>query len=231
MNSLYPINLYDYGGWWWASTNNQQIIEPLLIYPIIELDTTVPPAGMCVPVSNVEVMVTDSGCATVTWDGFPNYTSVTLHYGPVNLPVSAWTSVDVTELTMYQICDFNHDIPRYGVQLKAYCDKQEMPWSEPVYFNTPSDTGSGGSEGIASPTLLSAQTFLQPNPARDEVTVSSSFNLKRIELHDAAGILVYSELAAGHTTTIDVGFLRSGTYIVTIHTHDGITHKRLVVSR
>ena len=227
-------NLFDpFGdkGWWWASTNNLQTLYPLLIYPIVEVDTTVPPVDMCVPVSNVEVMVADTSCATVTWDGFPNYTAVTLRYGPANQPMASWTPVDVTDLTMYQICDFNHDLPRYGVQLKAVCDKKEMPWSEPVYFYTPADTGSGGPEGIAAPTRLSEQTFLQPNPASDAVTISSSFNLSRIELHDAAGILVYSEATAGHMTTIDIGFLRSGTYIVTIHTHDGITHKRLIVTR
>ena len=63
------------------------------------------------------------------------------------------------------------------------------------------------------------------------MTISSAFILKRIELHDAAGVMVYSEPACGHKTTTGIDFLRNGTYIVTIETHLGTTYKKLLVQR
>ena len=94
------------------------------------------------------------------------------------------------------------------------------------------DTSSGGqgTEGVEE-TMLSRLTFLAPNPARDEVTVTSSFSLSRIEIHDLQGVMVFSEPVSGHDVTLPLDFLRSGTYIVSIHTHNGTTHKRLAVAR
>ena len=198
----------------------------MIVYPIIEVDTTVPPAGYCIPVGNVEATAGIT-TATVTWDYFPNYTSVFLRYGLANTPLSLWTEVNVTDQTIFTLTDLEPSC-RYGVRLQAECEKgNPMEWSETVYFLLEHDTTTS----IATPTPLSEQTFLQPNPAHDEVTVTSSFNMSRLELHDASGVMVYSELVSGHETVLNIGFLRSGTYIVTIHTHNGITHKQLVVTR
>ena len=95
-------------------------------------------------------------------------------------------------------------------------------WSRPLVFRTKVGIGKVDAD---------TDVRLQPNPARDKVTVSSSFGLLHIEIHDAAGVLVYSEAATGHQKTIGIGSLRSGTYIVTVQTHAGITHKKLAVQR
>ena len=199
--------------------------EVSLIYPIIEVDTTVPPEGSCIKVGNVEVFPSGTS-ATVTWDNFPNYTSVIISYGPCNVPQSLWDSVNVTGMTFYALTGLNPS-SCYNVRMKAVCDKQEMPWSTPVRFYSGTDTS--GNESVSGPTILSAQTFIQPNPASNEVSISSSFNLSRIEIHDASGILVYSEQAVGHQKTINIGFLHNGTYFVTIQTYFGTTHKKLIV--
>lgn len=200
-----------------------RVVGSLIIYPIIEVDTTVPPEGSCQPVANVEATVSGT-TATITWDDFPNYTAVTLRYGFINQPADTWTAIDVTGSSLYTLHDLEPTI-RYGVSLQAYCKKDEMPWSEDVYFMTGIDTTTS----INPTTLLAAQTFVQPNPARDRVRVSSSFGLKQIEIHDVTGMLVYSERATGHDVWVDVGILRPGSYIVTIQTHNGTTHKRLIV--
>ncbi len=214
--------------WKWKDNPEGQSV---MIYPIIEVDTTVPPRSACDPMSNIQV--TTSGLsATVTWDGFPNYSRILLRYGRINEPQSQWREEDVTGNTLYTLTGLQ-PVSFYGVTLKAECDtsKKETPWSEPVTFYVASDTSGGGTEGIDGATLLSQLTFLQPNPARDEVTVTSSFNLSAIDIWTADGVMVYHGNRAGHDATVDVSWLRAGTYIMAIHTHNGTTHKRLVIAR
>ncbi len=206
--------------------------QSVMIYPIIEVDTTVPPEWACDPIANVQV-TTAGTSATVTWDGFPNYSRVLLRYGKRTQPQSQWREEDVTGNTLYTLTDLD-PVSFYSVSLKAECDtsKKETPWSEPVTFYVGTDTSGGGTEGIkGGETLLSRLTFLQPNPAQDEVTVTSSFNLTAIDIWTADGVMVYHGERSGHDTSVDVSWLRAGTYIVTIHTHNGTTHKRLLIAR
>ena len=202
-----------------------------LIYPIIEVDTTVPPAWACDTIQNVQATVSGTS-ATVTWDGFPNYSSTVLRYGLRNEPQSQWREVDVTGSTLHTLTGLSPSFI-YGVSLKAECNtsKKETPWSAPLYFYVPTDTTGGGTQGVEGTTALSRLTFLQPNPAREEVMVTSSFNLSAIDIWTADGVMVYHGERSGHDAVIDVSWLPAGTYIVAIHTHDGTTHKRLLIAR
>ena len=243
INACYPVNLIQKGigstmrpntmtayptdQWWWAHSSVDHDLCPLLIYPIIQVDTTLPPPDLCDSIRNVQVINTDS-TAIVTWDNFPNYSSVYIKYGYGS--TNLWQTIDVTGNTSYTITNLEPG-RRYGVTMKAECEisKKETPWTEPIYFFTGSGTTAieEGPQNPASP--LAAQTFLQPNPAHSNTTVSSFFNLRRIEIIDIHGVRVYSEPIHGHRVTIPLDGLRSGTYIVAIHTHDGTTHKKLIV--
>lgn len=196
-----------------------------LIYPIIEVDTTVPPEGSCVQVANLEVPIVDSGCAVVTWDDFPNYTRIYVQYGPIAVPPHQWTTVEVEDSTFCRICGFDN-AGRYGVRVKAECDKVQTDWTEPVYFYS---VGHNDNPSESVPTVLSANTFLMPNPARDMVVVSSSFSMKNIDIYSAHGILVYSEHPVSHRQEISLEGLPAGTYLVVIDTFGGTTHKKLVI--
>ena len=95
----------------------------------------------------------------------------------------------------------------YGLTMKAMCDtcKKETPWSELLYFYSGVDTTSGIEGGE---TLLSRMTFLQPNPARDEVLVTSSFNLLSVDIWTVDGVMVHHQAVSGHDVTVDaVGHL------------------------
>ena len=168
----------------------------------------------------------------VTWTGFPHYSSLRLRYGYINQEESQWQEVDVTGDTVYFITGLESG-RMYGVSLKAYCDfyEWEMPWSTPVTFYVADTSSGGGTDGVEAPTLLSQLTFLQPNPAQDKVTVTSSFNLTAIDIWTADGVMVYHGDKSGHDAVLDVSYLRAGTYIVAIHTHNGTTHKKLQIVR
>lgn len=196
----------------------------LLVYPIVEVDTTVPPADACPPVANIEAVVSGN-TATVTWDDFPNYSTIHLNYGPCNVPQSQWTTVDVSGDSHYTLTDLNHSTC-YRMRLSAKCsEKAETPWSSPITFYTGQDTTITGIQ----PTILSQLTFLAPNPAHSEFVVTSSFNLQEIDIWNVNGICVHHQSITGHQATVSVDFLRPGTYIVAIRTHNGTTHKTLLI--
>ena len=203
----------------------------MLVYPIVEVDTTVPPADVCPPVANVETVVSGT-TATVTWDDFPNYTHVELAYGPCNVPQSYWQTVEVADNTLYTLTGLNPGAC-YKVCIRAYCeaDKDDTPWSTPLTFFTGTDTTDTHDTTGIQTSILSQLTFLVPNPASTKVTVSSSFSLQEVDIWNVDGIWVHHQSVSGHQATIDVSVLRPGTYIVAIRTHNGTTHKRLVISR
>lgn len=203
-------------------------LSPGIIYPIIEVDTTVPPEGYCPTVAGLAVMTADSGCVMVTWDAFPNYSGYTLQYGPANVPTDSWTSVEVGDSTFYRICGLS-TAGLYGVRIKAECDKNETNWSNTVSFYSSGIPVDPGDTTAAVPTALSAYTFLSPNPAHESVWVSSSFGLQNIDIYNAQGLLVYSSHASGHRTEVPLEGLPAGTYIMAITTFNGTTHKKLLI--
>ena len=160
-----------------------------------------------------------------------NYSSVQLCYGPCNLPQSQWATVEVTDNSHYTLTGLAETVC-YKIKVRAFCDtsKTETPWCSPITFYTGHDTTDTDTTGIHT-TALSQFTFLVPNPAKDEVTISSSFGLREIDIWSVDGVCVHHQASYGHRATVDIGFLRAGTYIVAIRTHNGTTHKKLLVQR
>jgi hypothetical protein len=131
---------------------------------------------------------------------------------------------------MLHVCGLD-TMQTYYARVRAFCDtsKIETAWSEWVSFGFPH---TDPPQGIAAePTVLDRYTNIRPNPAADVVTVASELGLRRIEIHNARGILVYSEPAGSSATTIDLRGWPSGQYLVRIETPSGATTKRLVVAR
>lgn len=200
----------------------------MLVYPIIEVDTTMAPVNLCPPISNVQVS-TSSTTATVTWDNYPYYSSMLLSYGQCNVPQNQWQTVDISDRSLYVLSGLEPQAC-YKLKMKALCDtcKKETEWSEPISFYT--TDGGDDSLGIANePTALAQFTFISPNPARHEIVVNSGFNLQEIDIWTLDGVWVHHQSIVGHQATVPIDFLRPGTYIVAIHTHEGTTHKKLLV--
>lgn len=186
-----------------------------------------------------------SGSATVTWyhvdEGITYDVRLTSGDGSVDMVVSTTdTSFTFDGLPMNRY---------YSVQVRKQCHYATSnydttvysPWTSAASFLLGEDTtGTGGggidtigvdTTGVVGGTLLAQYTYVVPNPARDEVRVASSFSLKEIEIWTVDGVLVYSGSAVGHEATVDVSWLRAGIYVIAVRTHEGMTHKRLVVAR
>ena len=200
-----------------------------LIYPIILVDTTVPPTSACGPVENVEVPVVGISDATVTWDAFPNYTRAQVQYGSISLPTSQWSILETTDALM-RLEGLNTDFPRLGVRVRGICDEAReggvmTEWSDIVYFNLLPDTNAS----IEKPQGSQLHIVLQPNPSSGEVVITSLPLLQSIDIWNDRGILVYSEAATGPRVELNLSDLPAGAYLVTIHTAGGITTKKLLL--
>jgi hypothetical protein len=68
-----------------------------------------------------------------------------------------------------------------------------------------------------------------PNPAKNIVTVQSSFKVKEIEIHNALGQVVLRKQGNQNIETIDVSNLQSGAYIVRIKTQRGFANKKILI--
>ncbi|TNE59780.1 MAG: PKD domain-containing protein [Bacteroidetes bacterium] len=79
--------------------------------------------------------------------------------------------------------------------------------------------------------FLERQTLVFPNPATDEAWVAAgSLRLERIEIYNALGRLVDSQLPTGlHTTHLHTAGWSPGIYTLRVYTDKGVVSKRLVV--
>lgn len=198
-----------------------------LIYPIVEMDTTLPPADMCVGVEGIQASLSGD-CLTISWDHWPRYTSVQLRYGPITVAQSEWDTIEVSSGATHTLCGLDTTVSHYGISLRAYCASADdtTDWSQLIWFPMEQTPGAA-IDGPQTP--LSASVALSPNPASGTVHVSSHHLLRRIEMVNARGITVYSEPASGHEASVSLDRLPAGLYLVSVQTSSGTATQRLVV--
>ena len=208
-----------------------------LIYPLIEIDTTVPPTFLCEPVQNFQATVLDtgSGCVFFTWDDFLHYTYCEVQYYAIQQGFPSAVDTVVEGANMLHLCGLD-TMMTYYARIRAFCDtsKIETDWSNWVSFSFPhTDPPSPPDppQGVDEPSVLDQFTHVLPNPAADKVTVMSELGLRRIEVYNARGILVYSEPVGYSQASIDLRGWPAGQYMMLIETRQGKTAKRLVVVR
>jgi hypothetical protein len=99
-----------------------------------------------------------------------------------------------------------------------------------LYYDNNSHNGedAGGNSGL-SDVNVSHLVSVHPNPAKDIVTVQSSFKVKEIEIHNALGQVVLRKQGSQNIETIDVSNLQSGAYIVRIKTQRGFANKKILI--
>ena len=85
--------------------------------------------------------------------------------------------------------------------------------------------------GAGEVSLKDRFTGVMPNPAAGKARVVSSFGMSLVEVFDLNGAAVLTRRTEGLYTDIDVSRWPAGTYLVRIHTPQGVATKKLVVSR
>jgi hypothetical protein len=106
----------------------------------------------------------------------------------------------------------------------------------PIFAETDSTLGDGINFDTNDSTDMSLYNAtvdrysnVYPNPAKDIVTVQSSFKVREIEIHNALGQVVLRKEGNQNIETIDVSNLQSGTYIVRIKTQRGFANKKILI--
>ena len=214
------INYQISPGPWYVNLNDVP-----LVFPIIRVDTTVPPPDYCPPVENLQVLTAGDSCVDVSWDAFINHQfGYEVQYGPRSMPMGNWQSV-FPNLNFAHICDLDPTF-LYGLRVRPYCDedKSEGEWSEVVYFRP--TVGA-----TLEPSELSKHTSVAPNPATESVRVESDYVIMAVDVYDAVGQHVWNIPVHGRHTEIDLNGLSAGFYHLMITTSNGTTAKRLVVTR
>jgi hypothetical protein len=106
----------------------------------------------------------------------------------------------------------------------------------PIFAETDSTLGDGLNFDTNDTTDMSLYNAtvdrysnVYPNPAKDIVTIQSSFKVREIEIHNALGQVVLRKQGSQNIETIDVSNLQSGAYIVRIKTQRGFANKKILI--
>ncbi len=170
-----------------------------MIFPIIEVDTTVPPPDYCPAVSNLQVARDETGCVVATWDAFVNHTNgYEIQYGLRTQDYDQWQTV-FSSTNFAQVCDLNPVLGYGPVGI------EDEPSSD-----------------------LARHTRVAPNPAKDAVTVSSDYVILGLDLYDLQGRHLLNDNLGSREATLDLSALPEGTYILQVSTPAGTTTKRIV---
>jgi hypothetical protein len=99
----------------------------------------------------------------------------------------------------------------------------------PIFAETDSTLGNDSTDMSLYDVNVDRYSNIYPNPAKDIVTVQSSFKVREIEIHNALGQVVLRKEGSQNIETIDVSNLQSGAYIVRIKTQRGFANKKILI--
>ena len=88
---------------------------------------------------------------------------------------------------------------------------------------------NGSPQNIAT---ASSESFeLYPNPATNNVKITSTASIQQVEVISNNGAVVLSQYVNGNNASINVQNLKNGIYAVRIRTDRGTSVQRMAVSR
>lgn len=192
------------------------------IFPIIDT-SSYEPDTLCSAPSSLGIMSLSSQSVMISWDGGSG-DMWELRVAPDgSLPeVGAATICNSTVATLSGL---EHG-QWYCAWVRTICDSATVsPWSDQLRFFVPSDTTQ--QQDIAD--IVSRNTHVVPNPAKDVVSVISSFRISSIEVWTIDGRLAVRHDVDGLSSTMDISSLPKGSYILRILTNNGFSYKKLVV--
>lgn len=175
------------------------------------------------------------GCPTFLWNRIEQQNLYEVAYGPADQNPDDYRSI-TTEFDRLVIRDTLVPTTIYAARCRArihhVCAIHDTmvwsAWTDTIQFslNTPDTTGTEGIKPNAGEYL---GLTLLPNPASGLVSVTSSYRMEHIAVYDLQGHLLIEQPAKGESTTLDVGHLPQGVYVLTVYTTAGTATKRLLV--
>ena len=187
------------------------------------------PGRSCVMPTGLHVVAVDSAMVSLAWDA-GTASAWQVERGMCDLGMSNAQTV-TTQAPTLTVADLPFGNAWYWARVRVVCDTDFWSdWTDTVRFYVPNQhTGGGPDDTTQAINLVEQYTYLMPNPARDEVTVASSFRVKAVELYGSDGKLLQRQEVNAVGTTLSLEGLPAGIYFVRVRTSAGVTTKRLVV--
>ena len=192
--------------------------EYYFVWPILEIDSS---TIICPEISGLDATLM-AGCLNCTWTGDPGHVQWQISYSTTPGNPDQGTFINSSANYWFHCFD---DSATYYIYVRGYCnnEKKWSAWSDSLVYSPQ------GVNGLQEATQLDKQTRIFPNPATSIVTVTCGYELKQIDIVSAQGQLVATTPQHGYSAAIDVSALPRGTYLLSIHTANGLAAKRLVV--
>lgn len=191
-----------------------------LLFPIVKLRCVAPRLSL--------VERNDDGSATLAWRQYDTPETYQFAFGEYDMGPEGATLLSTTD-TIHHVSGLTDGV-HYGAWVRKACRFTTAGYDTLVWSNWSNGVDfylHDNPEGINSAVARNG-VRLYPNPADDEMTVQSRYNLELIELHDMIGSTVYSIRANGHQVTLPLEHLHAGPYIVTVQTGNATTHLKLI---
>ena len=208
--------------------NNDTLIRVpyFFIFPIIDTSENGDWQPECRAASELGTVYVNKDIAVLRWNGGGNATSWELMLTPDGSePDTDNLILCTSDVTTVEGLD---TATWYTARVRSVCDStRKSDWSDSIRFFVPGDTTTHGTEAIE--TLADSYTYIMPNPAREQITVASSFVIREVEVFTLTGKLALRQEAGDMATTVDISSLPAGTYMVRIQTTKGTAFKKLVV--
>ena len=186
----------------------------------------IPDTTTCPKPTGFQLWSVDVGNAVLIWtEG--DATKWELELATAETPLGEGT---ITPMTVsFKMVDNLDTATWYWARLRAKCGQDWYSnWTDTVLFYVPGyyDPNDTNSNAIS---LIDQYTYLMPNPAREEVTVMSSFRVKKVELFASDGKLLQTKEVNAVGTRLSLEGLPAGVYFVRVTTTAGVTTKRLII--
>lgn len=181
------------------------------------------------------ILVTDSFFVGITM--IPDYNVASPNHPEFNL-FDMILEAYVTNIYIYDydaMYAFVSDTCRWA--RKVLIPQQGDYFLYPIITPNPDTTGGtdtiGGGDtlGVYGADATDRLLRVTPNPATDEVRLTSSLEMQRVEVIDANGRRMHDSPAHGHETTLDLRGWPAGSYVVRVYTPAGLAAKKLIVQR
>ena len=196
-----------------------------MVFPIVMVDTTVPPHSYCPAVENLQLTSYSPGCIDLSWDAFVNHRNgYEIFYGRRNQQESEWTTVFVQN-NFAQLCDLD---PRffYEVRVIPVCDKDQN--SAQWVVSAPFRPDGSSAVSVTEPSALSRHTTLSPNPTTGIVHIHSDYVITRLDIYDTEGRHLDFYAYPGRDADLDLSNYAPGLYHLVVSTPQGRTTKQVI---
>ena len=181
----------------------------------------------CLKPQNLQASVSE-GEVVLQWSVTSNMSHWELEMGMVEMGMTGSQVYDMNQNWLTTAVQYTD--AWYWARVRTVCGEDFLSdWTDTIRFFVPSTTPDNPDTTGNGISPVEQYTYLMPNPAREEVTVASSFRVKAVELYGADGKLLQQKEVNAVGTTMDLKGLPAGIYFVRVHTTAGVTTKRLII--